>query len=132
MIINKNQLKKALKERKENILIKRVFNMDKNNKIPEGSTATVEKVQTNAFTLKYNCLDRESWVYFENIEVKENYILYFDYIPDYRKEEAEQKAKEKGIELLKVDENDKINKNSFSNYKYIYKYVIMKNEIIER
>ena len=33
MINNKNQLKKALKENKNNIKIKRVYNLEKNNKI---------------------------------------------------------------------------------------------------
>lgn len=53
MIANKNQLKNKLKENKNNIIIKRIYNLDKNNKIAEGETATVEKVQSNAFTIKY-------------------------------------------------------------------------------
>jgi hypothetical protein len=132
MIQNKNQLKNKLKENKDNIIIKRIYNFDKNNKIAEGSTATIEQVKTNSFTIKYDCNGREVWIYYDNIEVKDNKIIYYDYIPDYKKEEAEEKAKTLNIELLEVSPDDKINKNNSSNYKYIYKYIIMINEIIEK
>lgn len=131
MINNKNQLKNKLKENKNNITIKRVYNIDKNNKVQEGEVATVEKVQSNAFTIKYNCLEREAWIYYDNIEVKDNKIIYYDYIPDYKQEEAEKAAKEKNIELIKIDDSDKINQNRLSNYKYIYKYISIINEIME-
>lgn len=129
MIENKNQLKKQLKENKNNIIITRIYNFDKNNKIKEGEQATIENVQSNAFTIKYNSLDRACWVYYDNIEVKDNKIIYYSYIPDYQKEKAEEAAKEKNIELIKIDENDKINKNRLSNYNYIYKYIEMINEL---
>lgn len=129
MIENKNQLKKVLKENKNKIKIKRIYNLDKNNKIPEGSTATIEKVQSNAFTVKYDILDRECWIYFDNIEVKDNKIYYYGYIPDYQKEKAEEEAKKLNIELIKIDPDDKINKNRCSNYNYIYKYIEMVNKI---
>lgn len=131
MINNKNQLKNKLKENKNNITIKRVYNIDKNNKVQEGEVATVEKVQSNAFTIKYNCLEREAWIYYDNIEVKDNKIIYYDYIPDYKQEEAEKQAKIKNIELIKIEDNDKINQNRLSNYKYIYKYIAIINEIME-
>ena len=131
MINNKNQLKNKLKENKNNITIKRVYNIDKNNKVQEGEVATVEKVQSNAFTVKYNCLDREAWIYYDNIEVKDNKIIYYDYIPDYKQEEAEKQAKIKNIELIKIDDSDKINQNRLSNYKYVYKYISIINEIME-
>ena len=132
MITNKNQLKNKLKENKNNITIKRIYNLEKNNKIPEGSTATIEKVQSNAFTVKYNCLDREAWIYYDNIEVKDNKIIYYCYVTDYLKETAEKEARSKNIELIPVDPDDKINKNRCSNYNYIYKYVYIINEIIEK
>ena len=132
MINNKNQFKNKLKENKNNIIIKRIYNFDKNNKIAEGSTATIEKVQSNAFTIKYDCLGKTIWVYFDNIDIKENKIIYYDYIPDYKREEAKAKAKKLNIELLEVSSDDKINKNNLSNYKYIYKYITMVNEIIEK
>lgn len=131
MINNKNQLKNKLKENKNNIIIKRVYNIDKNNKVQEGEIATVAKVQSNAFTIKYNCLEREAWIYYDNIEVKDNKIIYYDYIPDYKQEEAEKQAKIKNIELIKIDDSDKINQNRLSNYKYIYKYIYIINEIME-
>lgn len=134
MIINKNQLKNKLKDNKNNIIIKRIYNLDKNNKIPEGTTATVEKVQSNAFTIKYDCLDREAWIYYDNIEIKDNKIYYYSYIDDFNDEkvkQAEAEAKKIGIKLIPVDPDDKINKNRYSNYKYIYKYVYIINEIIE-
>lgn len=132
MINNKNQLKNKLKENKNNIIIKRIYNLDKNNKIAEGSTATIEKVQTNAFTIKYDCLDNPVWIYFDNIDIKENKIIYYNYIPDYKREEAKAQAKKLNIKLLEVSPDDKINKNNLSNYKYIYKYITMVNEIIEK
>ena len=129
MIENKNQLKKVLKENKNKIKIKRIYNLDKNNKIPEGSTATIEKVQSNAFTVKYDILDRECWIYIDNIEVKDNKIIYYDYIPDYQKEKAEKEAKKRNINLIPVSLDDKINQNRCSNYNYIYKYVTIINKI---
>ena len=58
-------------------------------------------------------------------------IIYYDYIPDYKQEEAEKQAKIKNIELIKIEDNDKINQNRLSNYKYIYKYIAIINEIME-
>lgn len=138
MIANKNQLKNKLKENKNNIIIKRIYNLDKNNKIPEGSTATVEKVQSNAFTVKYNCLDREAWIYYDNIEIKDNKIYYYSYIDNFNDEkvkQAEAEAKKRNIELIPVKDDDKINDSynkGYNNYKYIYKYIIIINEIMEK
>ena len=135
MINNKNQLKNKLKENKNNIIIKRIYNLDKTNKIPEGETATVEKVQSNAFTIRYKSLDREVWIYYDNIEIKDNKIYYYSYIDDFNTEkvkQAEEEAKKRNIELIPVNTDDKINKNLQSNYKYIYKYIVIINEIIEK
>ena len=131
MINNKNQLKKALKENKNKIFITRLYNFDDNNKIKVGDNATIEKVQSNAFTVKYDAYDKEAWIYYDNIDVKDNKIIYYDYIPEHKKEEAEKLAKIKNIELLPVADDDKINNNKYSNYKYCYKYVIMINKIVE-
>ena len=133
MINNKNQLKKALKENKNNIKIKRIYNLEKNNKIAEGTLAEVEHVQSNAFTIKYKEYNKACWIYFDNIEVKDNKIYYYSYIDNFNMEkvkQAEEEAKKSGIELIPVAEDDKINKQK-SNFKYIYKYIFMINEIIE-
>ena len=135
MITNKNQLKNKLQENKNNIIIKRLFNFEKDNKIPEGSTATIEKVQSNAFTVKYDCLDREVWIYYDNIEIKDNKIFYYQYIDDFNLEKTNNIKKQlesEGIDVLDVSLDDKINKNRCSNYNYIYKYVVIINEIIEK
>jgi ribose 5-phosphate isomerase RpiB len=135
MIINKNQLKNKLKENKNNIIIKRLYNFEKDNKIPEESTATIEKVQSNAFTVKYNCLDREIWIRYDNIEIKDNKIIYYQYIDDFNIEKAENiksMLESQGIQVFNVSIDDKINKNRMSNYNYIYKYIYIINEIIEK
>lgn len=135
MITNKNQLKNKLQENKNNIIIKRIYNLDKNNKIPEGSTATIEKVQSNAFTIKYDCLDHEAWIYYDNIEIKDNKIYYYNYIDNFDDEkvkQAETEAKKRNIQLIPVKDDDKINKDRCSNYNYIYKYTVIINEIIEK
>ena len=138
MIANKNQLKNKLKENKDSIIIKRLYNYEKDNKIPVGSIGTIEKVQSNAFTIKYDCLDRDCWVYYEaygNIEIKDNKIIYYQFIDDFNLEKTNNIKKQlesEGIEVLPVSLDDKINKNRCSNYNYIYKYVVIINEIIEK
>ena len=129
MIENKNQLKNQLKENKNKVIITRFYNIDKNNKIKEGEKGKIERVQTNAFTIKYDSLDREVWIYHDNIDVKDNKIIYYNYIPDYQKEKAEEEAKTKNVDLLPIPEDDKINKDRYSNYKYIYKYITIINKI---
>lgn len=131
MINNKNQLKKILKENKNKIFITRLYNFDESNKIKVGDIATIEKVQTNAFTIKYQAYEKEAWIYYDNIEVSDNKIIYYNYIPEHRKEDAEKIAKEKNINLLPVADNDKINNDKYCNYKYCYKYIIMINKIVE-
>lgn len=131
MIKNKNQLKNRIKENKESIKIKRIYNIAKNNKISEGSIASIEKVQTNAFTIKYDNIAKDVWIYYDNIDVEDNKIIYYGYIADYNKEAAEKEAAEKHITLINVNPEDKINKNNYSNYKYVYKYITIINEIIE-
>lgn len=135
MINNKSQLKKALKENKNNILIKRIYNLEKNNKIAEGTTAEVEHVQTNAFTIKYAEYEKACWIYFDNIEVKNNKIIYYNYIDDFdekRTAEKVEQLKKENIDIIPVESTDKINQNRCSNYNYIYKYAYIINEIIER
>lgn len=135
MINNKNQLKKALKENKNNIKIKRIYNLEKNNKIAEGTLAEVEHVQSNAFTIKYKEYDKACWIYFDDIEVKDNKIIYYNYIDDFdekRTAEKVEQLKKENIDIIPVELTDKINQNRFSNFNYIYKYVYIINEIIER
>lgn len=135
MINNKNQLKKALKENKNNIKIKRIYNLEKNNKIAEGTIAEVEHVQSNAFTIKYKEYEKACWIYFDNIEVSDNKIIYYNYIDDFdekRTAEKVEQLKKENIDIIPVESTDKINQNRFSNFNYIYKYVYIINEIIER
>lgn len=135
MIKNKNQFKIALKNGNVKA-IKRVYNVNNDNKIKEGNVGVVTYVQSNAYKLKWDCLDSETWTYFDNIEVVDNKIIYYDYIPDYKNIEEIKKLllTHKYSELFEVSDNDKINdsyNNGYSNWKYTYKYITMINEIIE-
>lgn len=138
MINNKNQLLKALKTDKNKIKIKRIYNFDKNNKIPEGTIGTIEHVQSNAFTIKYPCLEKACWLYltgglYSAFEIKDNKIIYYQFISEGHEKEAEQMAKEKNIKLIKIDKDDKINADYMKtrNFLYTYKFIIMINEIME-
>lgn len=135
MIKNKNQFKIALKN--GNIKkVKRIYNMDNDNKIKEGSIGVITHVQSNAYTAKWECLDRDAWTWFDNIEVVDNKIIYYNYIPDYKNidEIKEKLSHYKYSDLISVNDNDKINDNynkGYSNWKYAYKYIVIINEIIE-
>lgn len=80
MIENKNQLKKALKERKENLIFKTIMNLHKPQLV--GTIRKANIVQTNAFTLlttKENGEIVDSWIYYNNnIEIKNNIISFLD------------------------------------------------------
>lgn len=132
MIQNKNQFKNALKNGTIKG-IKRVYNFDKNNKIPEESTAIIEHIQSNAIKLKWDCLDTPTWAYFDFLEIKNNNILYFDYVPERRLQEAQETIKNKGldVELIPLEEKEKEKINKGNNQNYTHKYIIIKNEIIE-
>lgn len=131
MISNKNQFKNALKTNKDNIKIKRIYNFDKENKIPEGSIADIIKVQSNAIVVNYRDINKQPWIYFDNVEIKDNKMIYYQYIPEDKEKIAFENAKELNVEIIKLDDNEyqKINKNS--NYNYRYKYIHIINEIIE-
>lgn len=126
MIQNKNQLKQKIKENKNSITIKRVYDNTGYNKIPEGSVATIEHTQSNAFTLKWNCLEKETWCYYDSIDVKDNKIYYYQYI-------TENSRVPLGVEIIPVATNDKVNKEygRTTNYLYTGKYVTIINEIKE-
>lgn len=126
MIKNKNQFIKAIKENKENISIKRVYNLNESNKIAVGTIRGIDLVQSNAIKLDDGC-----WMYFDSVEIKDTKIIYYDYIPENRKEEAEEIAKNRNIILETINLDDKINNNKYSNNIYVYKYITMINEIIE-
>lgn len=132
MINNKNQFKNALKNGTIKG-IKRIYNFDNYNKIPIGTEGTIEKIQTNAFTIKYNIHVPACWIYYDDIEIKNNNILYFSYVPEHRLEEAKEIIKNKGldIELIPLEEKEKEKVNKGSNQNYTHKYIIIKNEIIE-
>lgn len=131
MINNKNQFKKALKDNYNNIKIKRIYNFDKENKIPEGSIADIIKVQSNAIRINYRDINKQPWIRFDNVEIKDNKMIYYTYIPEDKEEIAFENAKELNVEIIKLDDNEyqKINKNS--NYNCRYKYIYIINEIIE-
>lgn len=131
MISNKNQFKNALKTNKDNIKIKRIYNFDKENKIPEGSIADIIKVQSNAIVVNYRDINKQPCIYFDNVEIKDNKLIYYQYIPKDKEEIAFENAKELNVEIIKLDDNEyqKINKDS--NYNYRYKYIYIINEIIE-
>ena len=131
MINNKNQFKNALKTNKDNIKIKRIYNFDKDNKIPEGSIADIIKVQSNAIVANYKDINKQPWIYFDSVEIKDNKMIYYQYIPEDKEKIAFENAKKLGIDVIKLDskEYEKMNKNN--NYNYNYKYVYMINEIIE-
>ena len=126
MINNKNQLKKALKENKNNIKIKRIYNLEITDKIAVGTTAKIEHVQTNAFSIKYQEYEKACWVYYENIEVKENKIIYYTYIPLEKVEQF------KNFDLIELSQEEKTKLNKGNNWNYTYKIPYIINEIIER
>lgn len=79
MIKNKNQLKIALKERKDNLIFETIMNRQKPQLV--GTKRKANKVQTNAFTLlttKENGEVVDSWTYYNYVEVKNNIISYLD------------------------------------------------------
>ncbi len=80
MIKNKNQLKKKLKENKENLIFETIMNIHKPQLV--GTKRKANKVQTNAFTLlttKENGEVVDSWVYYTNtVKVADNIISYVD------------------------------------------------------
>jgi hypothetical protein len=119
MINNKNQFKKA---NKSNIIIKRIYNLNKDNKIKEGEQFTILKEQSNAFILSSG-----AWVYYDTIEVSNNQYCYYEYIPDNKKELYF------GLdcELIKLDDKEYKDFNKNNNYNYTYKVKTMINEIIE-
>lgn|SRR5574344_933517 len=139
MINNRNQFKNAIKENMENITLTRVYNFDKENKIEEGSIGKVVYRQSNAIRVKYNTYDKELWLYFNNemalYDVKDNQIIYYNYIDGFNKEKEQEQVKkleDMGIEVIKIGLDDKVNEGynkGDSNCYYTYKYVDMINKI---
>lgn len=135
MIKNKNQFKIALKN--GNIKsIKRIYNFDSNNKIKEGSVGVITHVQSNAYTVKWDCLEKDTWAYFDSIDVVDNKIIYYNYVPDYNDIEKikEKLSHYKYGDLISVSDDDKMNDSynkGYSNWKYAYKCIAMINEIVE-
>lgn len=130
MITNKNQLKKALKESRIKGF-ERVYNFEENNKVKVGDIATVEKVQSNAYTIKWKVYDKEAWVYFDNIDVINGCVVYYQYLT----ENDVDKINIDKENLIEVSLDDKINKSyreGYSSYLYKYKFIIMENRIIEK
>ncbi len=137
MIKNKSQFIKALKENKENIRIKRIYNFEEDNKIPTDSIGEVVYLQSNACRVKYDTLDRELWVYFDSYEIKDNKMYIYSGISNFNEERMQEelkKFKELGIELIPIGLDDKLNDSynkGNSNYYYVYKFAYLINEIIE-
>lgn len=131
MINNKNQFKKALKNNHNNIKIKRIYNFDKDNKIPEDSIADIIKVQSNAIVANYKDINKQPWIYFDSVEIKDNKMIYYQYIPKSKEQIAFKNAKRLGIDVIKLDSKEYEKMNKGNNYNYNYKYIYMINEIIE-
>ena len=135
MIKNKNQFKIALKN--GNIkAIKRIYNVNNDNKIKEGSVGVITHIQSNAYKVKWDCLEKDTWTHFDSIEVVDNKIIYYDYISEYKNidEIKEKLSTHKYNELYQVADDDKINDSynkGYNNWKCVYKYIAMINEIIE-
>lgn len=130
MITNKNQLKKALKEGRIKGF-ERVYNFEENNKVKVGDIATVEKVQSNAYTIKWKVYDKEAWVYFDDIDVINGCVIYYSYLTENNVDKINIDKEN----LIEVSLDDKINKSyreGYSSYFYKYKFIIMKNRIIEK
>lgn len=135
MIKNKNQFKIALKNGRIKA-IKRIYNFDSSNKVNEGASGFITHIQSNAYKVKWDCLEKDTWTYFDNIEVIDNKIIYYDYISEYKNidEIKEKLSTHKYNELYQVADDDKINDSynkGYNNWKYAYKYISMINEIIE-
>lgn len=131
MIKNKNQFKKAILENKIKE-IKRVYNFDKNTKIKENEKAILIASQTNCFQLKWNCLEKATYTYFDNIEVKDNKYFLYQYLSEKFDTKKIEYLKQNNIEIIPLDEKEyiKINKGTNANYKY--KFIIMINKIVEK
>lgn len=127
MIENKSQYKKLLKENK-NIKLRRLFSFFDND-VKAGEIGTIETVQSNAWATKWTSRERASWSYFEDVEIKDNKIYYYSYVPKFKySEELKEKYKKLGVELEELDSSHKINKES--DY-YGARFTIIINEIIE-
>lgn len=125
MINNKNQLKKALKENKENLIFLTTFNEHKPEH--EGIKRKAAKIQSNAFTLatEKDGVIIDSWIYLNDIEVQDNQIKIYAYIPqDYL-------YKYNVDELIPLNEKESLTINKGNNWNYTYKKVIIKIEILE-
>ena len=130
MIENKNQFKKAIKEDKVKY-IKRVYNLEDNNKIPVGTIGTIFSKQSNAFTIKWECLDKPTWTWYDNIEVKDNEYYYYSYVGSKFDSKLIEILKNKGIELIPLTDKEKEKVNKNTNAEYEFKFVVMTNEILE-
>ena len=134
MIKNKSQFINALKNNKIKA-IKRIYNLNENtSKIKINDIATIEEVKTTFYKLKYKSNNKIISSYYNNFEVKDNKIYYYELIPEYKEEEARKLIKEKynnSIELIPLTEKEKENNNKYCNYNYTYKVINFINEIIE-
>jgi len=79
MIANKNQLKKALKERKDSIKFKTIVNEVRNDRQLGILRDVGSKIQTNAFTIATEVEGRgiiDSHVWYDEIDVIDNIIKF--------------------------------------------------------
>ena len=131
MIENKNQFKKAIKENKIKE-IKRIYNFNKENKIKENEKAILINSQSNCFQLKWDCLEKATYTYFDDIEVKNNKYYFFNLLSEKFNHDKIEILKSQNIELIPLTEKEKEKYNKFSNSEYCYKIIVMINEIIEK
>lgn len=131
MIENKNQFKKAIKENRIKEII-RVYNFDKENKIKENEKAILIASQTNCFQLKWNCLEKATYTYFDNIEIKDNKYYFYQYLSEKFENNKIEYLKQNNIDIIPLEEKEYIKVNKGTNADYKYKFTIMINEIVEK
>lgn len=130
MISNKNQFKNAIKEKRVKY-VKRIYNLEQPNKIPVGTLGKVVHSQSNAFTIRWDCLERETWAWYDDIEVKDNKYYYYNYVGSKFDSKRIEFLKNNGVEMIPLTDKEKEKVNKNTNAEYEFKFVIMINEIGE-
>lgn len=130
MINNKNQFKKAIKNN-EVAYIRRIYNFEEDNKINVGACGEITYSQSNAFRIKWECLEKETWTWYDDIEVKDNKYYFYNYVGSKFNSKAIEELKARNIELIPLTDKEKEKVNKNTNAEYEFKFVIMINEIVE-
>lgn len=129
MIKNKNQFKNAIKNN-EVTYIRRIYNFEEDNKIPVGTIGKILNKQSNAFIINWECLDRTTWTWYDDIEVKDNKYYFYNYVGSKFDSDRIESLKNKGIELIPLTDKEKEKVNKNTNAEYEFKFAVMINEIL--